>query len=281
MIPPQLFISIMDASSSLREPSIDPRTDYSRIERKPSHKWTIAEHTTLAYLALSYENSWKDLARIFNEYFLSELGSPDRLSSTALTSMYNDMKRGTTGKDAMKLLRTTAFSFVTEPTRVNQDAIEQTATKLGIQLIKRPRGALSTWLKPPKKQRRAKRKAVVLEEDTDFLSEREAAPRTLKKRQHPNPNPRTPDSPNNHGARSHLLTPPATINQQSIPPKRLPLVAYRAFSSQSQGFYSKEQGFCAGAFVDSDVPLPPDPRSQEYIDEAKRVNNLSTLVWCW
>ena len=198
--------------------------------------------------------------------------------------MYNDMKRGITGKDAMELLQGTAFSFLT---LVDQDAIEQTATKLGIDLVKRPLAALSRELKPPMKQRRPKRKAVVLDEDTDFLSEREPAPRTPKKRQHPRAIPQTPDIHNNLGARDGLLSPPATISQQPVPTpkrlpattsqqsvptlKRLPPVAYRAFSSQSQGSYSKGQGFCAGAFVDSDVPLPPDPQSQEYIDEAKRV----------
>ena len=222
---------------------------------------------------MSYENSWRELTRIFNEYFLSELGCPDRLSSAALTAMYNDMKRGTTGKDAIKLLQRTAFSFMKEPTRVDQDAIEQTATKLGIHLIKRPLGPLSRGLKPLNKQRRRpKRKAVVLDEDTDFLSEPDSAPRTPKKRQHPNALPQTPDSLDNIGARSHLLTPPDTISQQAVvTPKRLPPVAYRAFSSLSQGSFSKEQGFCAGAFVDSNVPLPPDPQSKEYIDEAKRV----------
>ena len=231
-----------------------------------------------------YENSWKDITIVFNEYFSSELGNPDRLSSGALASMYHDMKRGTTGKDAMELLNGTAFSFNKEPTLVDQDSIERTATKLGIHLIKRLPGALS---KPPKKQHRAKRKAVVLEEDTDFLSERVSTPRTPKKRKHPDPIPQTPDSHSYLGARDALLTPPATITHQSVhtpkpppatisqpsvaTPKWLPPVAYRAFSTQSQGSYSKEQGFCAGAFVDSEVPLPPNPQSQEYIEEAKRV----------
>ena len=62
------------------------------------------------------------------------------------------MMRGVTGKDAMKLLQTTAFSFNTEPTRVDQDLLEPTATELGIQLIKRPPGSLFEGIKPPKKQ---------------------------------------------------------------------------------------------------------------------------------
>ena len=261
----------MDARSSFRQMSVDPR-DYSRIQRKPPHKWTISHHVTLVFLARYYENSWKDITHVFNEYFSSEIRNPNRLSSAALASMYNDMTRGVTGKDAMKLLQTTAFSFNTEPTRVDQDLLEQTATELGIQLIKRPPGSLFKGIKPPKKQRRAKRKAVELEEDTDFLSERESTPRPPKKRQHPEPLPQTPDSRNNLGARNGLLTPPATVSQPSVVTQKfLPPVAYRAFSSKSQGSYSKGQGFCAGAFVGSHVPLPPNPQSQEYLDEAKRV----------
>ncbi len=250
--------------------SIDPRRDYTSIQKKPTHRWTIPQHTTLAYLARSYDNPWKDKTAIFNKYFINELRNPDRLSSGALASMYWDMERGRTGKDAMRLLQSTAFSFVTEPTRVDQDLIEQTATELGIQLIKSLPGPSFKGPKAQMKQRRIKRKAVVLDEDTDFLSENESARRAPKRRQHPGPRP---ESPHNHlGARTPPLTPSTTMSQQSVPaPKQLPPVAYRAFSSQSQGSYSKEEGFRAGAFLDSCVPLPPDPRSQDYIDEAKRV----------
>ena len=255
----------MDGRSGLRQTSVDPRKDYSRIERKPSHKWTIEQHVSLVFLARSYENSWKEITKIFN---ISELGHPDRLSSGALASMYHDIKRGNTGKDAVKLLRGTAFSFTTEPTLVDQDSIERTATKLGIHLIKRLPGALS---KSPKMQRRAKRKAVVLDEDTDFLSERLSPPRAPKSRQHPASLLRTPES---LGARNSLPTPPTTVSHRPVPTsKKLPAVAYRAFSSQSMGSYSECQGFRAGAFVDLDIPipLPPDAESEEYISEAKRV----------
>ena len=273
----------MDANSGFSQPSIDLTNDYSKIEHKPRHKWTVEQHITLAFLAKLYENPWKDITNVFNNYFAIHNG----LSPGALESMYYDMERGKTGKDAIKLLQRTAFTFIAEPTRVDQAAIEQTATKLGYQLIKRPLGVLFEGLKPPKKQRRAKRKAPVLEEDTDFLSEPEATRRAPKKRQHPNTIPQTPDSHNSLGARNGLLTPPMTISRQSVPspkrpaviisqqsvatPKWLPPIAYRAFCSRSQGSYTKEQGFCAGAFMDSEVPLPPDPKSPEYLNEAKRV----------
>ena len=261
----------MDAASDLGEPSIDPRTDYSRIERKPRHQWTVSQHVTLVFLARFYENHWKEITNIFNAYFSSELKNPDGLSSGALVAMYYDMNRGRTGKVAMKLIRETAFPFVTESTYVDKNAIEQTATELGIRLLERPLRALPTGLKPPKKPRTVKRKAVVLE-DTDFLSENESARRASKMRQHPEPLPQTPERHNHLGARDGLLTPPGTSSQQSIPTlKSLPPVAYRAFSSKSQGSYSTEEGFRAGAFVDSEVPLPPEPRSQEYTEEAKRV----------
>ena len=274
----------------------DPTRD--DIQSKVNHRWTVNQHITLAFLIRAYQNSWKDLTNLFNEHFSSELQNPGRLTSAALASMYYDMQRGNTGKDAMKLLRETAFSFTTGPTLVDQDSMERTATKLGIHLIKRSPGALSTGTQPPKQQHRVKRKAVVLDEDTDFLSERESAPRAPNKRQHRGPAPQTPDRHSYFGARNGLLTPPATISQHPVltpnrlsatmnqpripPPKRLPPVAYRAFSSRSQGSYSEEQGFCAGAFVGSDVPLPPNPQSQEYIEEAKRVNEpllIRPLVW--
>ena len=270
MVSSERLTSIMNAQSGFRPPSIDPSSDYSRIERKPSHKWTVSHHLTLAFLASLYENSWKELTIVFNAFFSNELGHPDGLSSAALASMYHDMKRGRTGKDAMGLLQRTAFPFVSGPTCVDQNAIEQTATELGIQLIKRPLGAPFKGLKPLKM---LKRKAVALDEDTDFLSEHESSRRAPKKRQHPEPLPQTPDRYDSLGACDGLITPPATISQQLVPPpKRLPLVTYRAFSCQSQGSFSKVRGFCAGAFVDSDnIPLPPHPQSQEYIDEAKRV----------
>ena len=248
----------------------DPTRDYTRIQPKPNHKWSVSHHITLAFLALLYSNPWKDIADVFNEYFASDLRNPERLSSNALASMYNDMQRGRTGKEAMQMLRKTAFSFNTQPTLVDQDSIERIATKLGIHLIKKLPSASSKGPKPP---RMAKRKAAVLEEDTDFLEEPESTPRTPKKRQHHDPFPQTPDRHNYFGARNCLLTPPATTSQPSlVKPKWLPPVAYRAFSRQSQGSFSKERGFCAGAFVDSDnIPLPPHSQSQEYIVEAKRV----------
>ena len=262
----------MDNRSGIREPSIDARTDYSRNERKPRHQWTVSHHVTLVFLARFYENHWKDITNIFNTYFSSELRNPNGLSSGALVAMYNDMNRGRTGKDAMKLIRGTAFPFVTGSTYVDKNAIEQTATELGIQLLERPLRVLPRGLKPPKKPRTVKRKAVALEEDTDFLSEHESARRASKMRQHPEPLPQTPERHNHLGARDGLLTPPGTSSQQSIPTlKRLPPVAYRAFSSESQGSYTTEEGFRAGAFVDSEVPLPPEPQSQEYLEEAKRV----------
>ena len=183
----------------------------------------------------------------------------------------------------MRLLRETAFSFVTETTLVDQDSIERTATKLGIHLTKRSIGASSIGIQPPKQQHSAKRKAPVIDENTDFLSESEPAPRVPNKRQRPEPAPQTPHRHGDRGAHNGLLTPPATSSKPPVlRPKWLPPVAYRAFSSRSQGSYSKRQGFCAGSFVDSDVPLPPDPQSQEYIDEAKRVRLpllTYTLVW--
>lgn len=269
----------------------DTTRDYSRIQPAPCNKWTIYQHLTLAYLVRSYINSWKDRTVVFNKYFSRELRNPSGLSSAALAAMSYDMQRGITGKDAMKLLRETAFSF---DTLVDQDSIERTATELGINLIKRSVGALSTGAQPTKQQRGAKRKAVVLDEDTDFLSEPESAPQIPNKRQHCEPAPQTPDRHTYLGAHNGLLTPPATVSRQPVlttnklsaeidqpwipTPKRLPPVAYRAFSSRSQGSYSKEQGFCAGAFLGSDVPLPPNPQIQEYIDEAKRVKNLSFPV---
>ena len=248
---------------------IDLTRDYTRIQSKPNHKWTVPQHVTLAFLAILYSNPWKDIASVFNEYFASDLRNPDRLSSNALASMYNDMQRGRTGKEAMQMLRQTAFSFETQPTLVDQDSIERTATKLGIHLIKKLPSASSKGPKPPKM---AKRKAAVLEEDSDFLSEPVSTPRTPKKRQHHDPIPRTPDSHHYSGARNGPLTPPATNSQSSVQtPKRLPPIAYRAFSRQSQGSYTREDGFRAGAFVNSEVPRPPDPQSQDYIEEAKRV----------
>ena len=248
---------------------MDITRDYTRIQPKPYHKWSTSQHITLEFFATLYKNPWKDVVDVFNEYFASDL------SSQALASMYNDMQRGRTGKEAMRMLRGTAFSFITPPTLVDQDSIERTASKLGVHLIKKLPSASSKGPKPPKM---AKRKAVVLEEETDFLSEPVSTPRAPKKRQQHEPIPQTPDSNDYFGAPNGLPTPPTTVSQRSIDtPKWLPPVAYRAFSHESQGSYSKEKGFCAGAFVDSEVPLPPDPKSQDYIDEAKRVK-LSPLV---
>ena len=262
----------------------DPTRDYSRIQAAPYHKWTTCQHLTLAFLVRSYINSWKDRTVIFNKHFSSDLRNRNGLSSGALSSMYHDMEGGRTGKEAWKILKATAFSFTTEATLVDQDLIQRTANELGIHLIKRFPGALSIGTQPHKQQRKAKRKAVALDES---LSESESTPRVPKKRQHCGPAPQTPDRQSYLGARNGLLTPPATVSSHPVlapnplpaiinqpwppTPKRLPLVAYRAFSTRSQGSYSKEQGFRAGAFVDSDVPLPTNPQSQEYIDEAKRV----------
>lgn len=245
----------------------DPTRDYSKLQRGPCHRWTREQHITLAFLTRTYVNSWKDKAVGFNSYFSSELPNPKGLSSAALAAMYHDMKRGKLGKEAMGLLQQTAFSFMKDPTLVDQDLIERTATNIGIHLIERAPGALSTGIEPPKRQQRTKRK-VALDDD----SEHETTPRTPKKRQRLEQVPQTPDGQSNLGVRNGLLTPPATVGKESdFIPKRLPPVAYRAFSSQSQGTYSREQGFCAGAFVGCDVPHPPNPQRQEYIDEAKRV----------
>ena len=269
----------------------DPTSDYSSVTPRPQHKWTVSQHITLAFLVRSYVNPWRDITDIFNAYFASELRNPKGLSSAALSAMSYDMHRGITGKDAVELLRKTAFCFNKEPTLVDQDSIKQIATRLGIYLDKRSPGALSPGTQPPRQQRRAKRKAVGIDEDTDFLSQGESTPQTPKKRQRFETIPQTLDCHSQLGARTGLLTPPATVSRHPVltpkrlpaiinqpwppKPKRLPLVAYRAFSTRSQGSYSRERGFCAGAFVDSDIPLPPNPQSQEYIDEAKRVKQAS------
>ena len=262
----------------------DPTRDYTRIQPAPRHRWSVAQHVTLAFLDRTYTNSWNDKRAVFNSYFSSDLRNPRGLSSAALSAMLYDMQKGITGKLAIKLLKQTAFSFDTPPTLVNQGSIERTAIELGIHLIKRSPEALSTATQQRKQQRKAKRKAVALDES---LSESESAPRTPKKRQHCEPAPQTPHRQSCLGVRNGLLTPPATVGRDPVltpnrlpatinqpwPPthRHLPLVAYRAFSTRSQGSYSEERGFCAGAFVDSDVPLAPDPQSQEYIDQAKRV----------
>ena len=53
-------------------------------------------------------HSWRELTGGLPGSFFSELGSPNGLSSGALASMSHDMKRGRTGKDAMKTPASTA-----------------------------------------------------------------------------------------------------------------------------------------------------------------------------
>ena len=195
----QIFNSLHFVLPSNNHIMEDPTRDSTDIHRKANHRWTVQQHIILAFLVRSYDNPCNDIKSVFNNYFSRDLRNPNGLSSAALASMYYDMQRGITGKEAMRLLQETAFSFVT---LVDQNSIERTATKLGIHLSKRSIVALSTGTQPPKQQHSAKRKALVVDEDTDFLSEGEPAPRGPNKRQRPEPTPRTPDRHNYLGARN-------------------------------------------------------------------------------
>jgi hypothetical protein len=257
---------------------------YSGLMRKPSNKWTTAQYVTLGYLARTFSNEWKDLARVFNQYFQTELPTSDGLSARALATMWYGIQRKTCGKTARELLHSKSASFsYTSSGLVDQALIEKTAIDLSIKLIKRVPEAVVKSPKPIKLHNMSRKRKVVQsdsntsDEETSFSSiySQTDRPPSTPKRRRTEQVPETPEHSITRASKIGLLTPLSSIKpsgQQSQLPKRqtLPLIAFRAFSEGSQGINSVN-GFRAGAFVDiPTIPHPPSPDDPYYRDEALR-----------
>ena len=257
---------------------------HSGLISKPSNKWTTAQYVTLSYLARTYQNEWKDLARVFNQRFQTELPTSDGLSAQALATMWYGIQRKTCGKTARELLHSTSASFsYTSSGLVDQTLIEKTAIDLSIQLIKRVPEAVVKSPKPIKLHNTSRKRKVVQsdsntsDKETSFSSiySQTDSPPSTPKRRRTRIFLETPEHSITRVSKNGLLTPLSSIKpsgQQSQPPKRqtLPHIAFRAFSEASQGINSVN-GFRAGAFVDTlTVPPPPSPDDPYYRDEVLR-----------
>ena len=257
---------------------------YGGLTRKPSNEWTTAQYVTLAHHARTYQNECKDLARVFNQCFQTDLPTSDGLLAQTLATMWYGIKQKTRGKTAQELLHSTSASFsYTSSGLVDQALIEKTAFDLGVQLIKRVPEASVKSPKPTKLHNTSWKRKVVpsdsntSDKETSFSSAYSQinSPPSIPKRRRTKLVPETPENSITRVSKNGLLTPLSSIKpsgQQSEPHKRqtLPHIAFRALSEGSQGINSVN-GFRAGAFVDTlTVPLPLSPNDPYYGDGVLR-----------
>lgn len=121
---------------------LTPCSDYSAVARKPNHDWTSNQRVLLAWLALSYNNSWADLATIFNAYFQDELLGQNALSLGAFTSMWYCMELRPDEEAALSALKTPDLSRNNVGFQNSARAfVKRLAVDLEIELIDRQLGA--------------------------------------------------------------------------------------------------------------------------------------------
>lgn len=72
--------------------------DYSALEPRPRHEWSLEKQLTLKVLVEGYDNEWRDRREIFHKHFAI---AENELSESALRSMWRELKpkfRGSFGE---------------------------------------------------------------------------------------------------------------------------------------------------------------------------------------
>lgn len=230
--------------------------------------------------------TWSDVTSILHKCHFAR--SKKRPSQRTIMAQWFWMRAWFTEEAAFKEFNTSDSPYGSKQAKlVSQAALEEKARALGIKIIARAPENQTSSSSPQKSHGIIKRKRGISgpvvdtvdqgansdfsDAETDFLP---ITPKKLCQR----PVPKTPTHPTPTMRESGLLTPPSTSSRKHQPIlqgfKRLPRIAFRAFSDASQGVNSIE-GFSAGSFIDHDsfnISPPPPPRTTDpvYLSEAAR-----------
>ena len=261
-------------------PTTKALSDGSRDET-PSptykHSWTTEQRVTLAILAETYRNTWKEITAVFNYVHRSDLPRRGGLRSVVVSTQYNDMLR-------RKFDVTVALERLQAdlpphnmPNFVTRSQIEQKADEINIKLITDTsmdcsRRTLLDMHNPSAR----KRKRVDDDARTDYLPDRtHNAYQTasyLRTAHGLAILPKTPQKSSYKNLANGLQTPPDSrghILPRLTTAKRLAKIGFRAITSQSQGTYDAALGIRAGAFLQSlNIPLARDLEVNRYREEA-------------
>lgn len=142
---------------------------------------------------------------------------------------------------------------------------------------------ISPSFKPPASMKESARMRVDAKRttnghlDSDYDSDRTDFQPYAPKKRCPGLVPKTPSNRNARISENSLLTPPSSKQKQrssDLGYKRLPRIAFRAFSDASMGINGDSiRGFQAGAFINMDnhnIPPAPSPINEVYLSEAAR-----------
>lgn len=223
----------------------------------PRHKWTIEERVTLAILAGYYQMNWSDVVRLLHRCHMTNMRARKRLSERSIIAQWFWMRPFFTEQDAFRELDSASPPYGSEKSKlISQALLEKKARSMGIKLIVRVHKSQTLTIIQQKSPTTIKRKLSMLgpyfgavddnpdsnpsAAETDFL------PRTPKKQCQvfvsSTPANRAIRSPENG-----MLTPASTLQSTQAhfiaQTRRLPQIAFRTFSQDSQGINSAN-GFC-------------------------------------
>lgn len=130
------------AVASEPEHSTDPPVcDYAVLKRKPRNSWTLDQRRALCVLRRWYDNSWTDLAQVFNSHFAAdapaESSSIDLSGSTLEAQLCNMQIFGRKREAFVSVFIETLFVDEFGAWANMRRELEQTAERVGLELRRR------------------------------------------------------------------------------------------------------------------------------------------------
>lgn len=298
------------AIESEPEHSDDPPTcNYTVLRRRPSNSWTIEQRRALCVLRRWYDNSWAELAKVFNVHFVSdapaEYSSLKMTGSALATQLHNMQLLGRNREAFESVFIETLFVDELGAWSVTRRELERTAEKAGIVLIRRlaeDRGELLQ--KCDEGARSVKRKKPLCGIDSVLgtlayeSEEEDLMPEKPKKQQRyltPSPSPQKwfatrtwtngglyssvnhlPATPQSLGKSSRVEPSPQevfcpSLSQEQVDQLPRPQIVFRFYNDNSSGT-NGPTGMRAGLFQDSraKVASPPGIDSEAFRKEAAK-----------
>ena len=278
-----MYFSHIEISEAEQGSSIlrhnDDRNNYTPLV----HRWTVEEKIVLCLLAEWYTISWRDRWLIFNAFFRTPESStlkckrdaPENGLRTQYWHLRND--KPTNGTREIEWYDT-EFSVSSVAWAATRSAMEEIGRELGIEVQKRSSEAIPSRTKTSRyanvarvvKRKREKYyspSGYGSSDNEDALTYSHVRRRLFVSNQ--------PPSEQGIRGNNRLQTPPPSSEKVAISglestTSRLPNIAFRAISSNSQG-HESSSGYRAGAFpIATVIPPPPGIRSSLYTENALR-----------
>ncbi|KAI4129823.1 MAG: hypothetical protein LQ341_006528, partial [Variospora aurantia] len=222
-------------------------TDYTRIGGPKRYIWNPEEKQVLYILSKHYSNQANDLWKVYNAYFYIRY----RQSKKPRRSAWETMRLWNLNPTRYRVWWNAATTA-----RVKQ-RLDDIAHSVDVRLLSAPQGTLKKLVTTPRK-RASPAPSTSSSGNGSWQSDQSD----------PIEKPRTPKK-QHYKLAGGLLTPPSSGKQNASQEYRpIPPIAFRAFSSISQGLNGAE-GFVAGTFM-HDSPLV----AQYPVDEQNYLHDL-------